>query len=132
MQNKLIELHDSKVQEIRVVEKDLLLIFSEAYIHQTEGRPGFDKGTVWTQSIELNFHKASLDGKVSGIPGSISDGSFEVGHKQVDGITIPFKSKESVRLTVVFQSGNEIQISGERMDLKETGQAEYVEEFPGH
>jgi hypothetical protein len=132
MQNKIIELHDSKVQEIRIEKKDLVLIFNEAYIHQSEGRPGRDKGTGWIQKIELRFFKASLDGKVGGLPESISEGLFEIGNKQSDGIPIPFDSKECVRLTIVFQTNNEVQIFGERMELKEVGQAEYVEEFTGN
>jgi len=132
MENKLIELHDSKVEEVRVERNKIIVVFSEAYIHKSLGRPGYDRGSGWTQRIELEFEKASLDGKPLNLPDRIGDGELEVGNKKDGGVPIPFESKEPVRLSLIFQSGNEIQIFGEKMKLKEIGEAEYVEEFPGN
>jgi hypothetical protein len=132
MENRLIELHDSKVEEIRIVKKNILLTFSEAYIHKSKGRPGYDPGSGWTQRIQLEFIKASLDGVIRELPDRISDGELEVGKIKDGGIPVPFESKETVRLSLIFQSGNEIQIYGERMNLREIAEPEYVEEFPGY
>lgn len=132
MENRLIELHDSKVEEIQILNENIILIFSEAYIHKSLGKPGYDPGSGWTQRIELEFIKASLDGLIKELPDRISDGELEVGKIREGGISVPFESKENIRLSLIFQSGNEIQIYRESMNLKEISAAEYVEEFPGY
>lgn len=132
MQNRFIELHDSKVEGIRIDNKNIFLTFSGAYVHKSKGRPAHDPGSGWSQRIQLEFVNASLDGRIMGLPDRISDGELEVGKTRSGGISIPFDSKDAVLLSLVFQSGNEIQIFGEKMNLNEIGEAEYVEEFPGN
>lgn len=132
MKNRWLELHDSKVHEIRISKKNLILVFSEAYVHQSSGKPGHDRGTGWSQKIELEFYKASLDGIPKGFPDRISDGEMQLGGIATGGISIPFASKENARLSLIFQSGNEIQIFGQKMELRELGEPEYLEEFPGN
>jgi hypothetical protein len=132
MENRIIELHDSKVEGIRIERKNIIVTFSEAYIHKSKGRPGYDPGSGWTQRIQLEFEKASLDGTPSNLPDTISEGELDVNNIKDGGIPIPFEPKLPVRLSLVFQSGNEIQIFGEKMKLMEIGEAEYVEEFPGY
>jgi hypothetical protein len=89
-------------------------------------------GTGWNQGIELRFTKASLDGKPVGLPDKISEAEFQYEGTKGAGIPVPFDSKRPVLLSVIFQSGNEIQIYGDRMNLIESGPAGYVEDFPGN
>ena len=126
----MIELHDSKVESIRIDDKNLVLVFSEAYVHQSQGRPGLDRGTGWAQRIQLEFFRASLDGIPKALPDRISDGEFTVGKTAGFGIRLPFESNEPVLVSLIFQSGNEIQIFGERLTVIEHGPARFVEDFP--
>jgi hypothetical protein len=131
MEKRSIELHDSKVEDVRVLNENVILIFSEAYIHKSKGRPGYDAGSGWSQRIQMEFLKASLDGQPRGLPDRVSDGELDVGGKKDGLIDLPFEVMRSLRLSLIFQSGNEIQIFGEKMILTELDEAEYVEEFPG-
>lgn len=126
-----LELYDSRVDEVRVEKKNLVLTFSRAYVHKSSGRPGIDTGSGWAQRIRLEFVKASLDGAAKGLPDKISDGEFETDSKRDGGIPIPFEFKGAVRLSLIFRSGNEIQVFGERMILSELGEPVFVEHFPG-
>jgi hypothetical protein len=132
LENRFIELQDSKVEEVRIVGKSIVLTFSEAYIHKSKGRPGFDPGTGWIQRIRLEFENASLDGEPKELPDRIIDGELEVGRARSGGINLPFDSNETVLLSLGFQRGNEIQIFGETMKLKELNEPKYAEEFPGN
>lgn len=131
MEKRWLELHDSVVGEVRVEKRNLVLDFSRAYVHKSTGRPGIDRGTGWAQRIRLEFVKASLDGVARGLPDRISDGELETGQNRDGGIPIPFDAEDAVRLSLIFQSGNEIQIYGERMILSEMDEAEFVENFRG-
>ena len=131
-ENRWLELHGSKVESILIEGRNLVLIFSAAYIHKSPGRPGRDAGTGWTQRIRLEFKKASLDGKPDKLPDRIDDGELDLGGKADGGIALPFLWGKSVRLSLIFESGNEIQIYGDRLAVMEMGEAGYVENFPGH
>lgn len=131
-ENRWLELHDSQVESILVEGRNLALIFSAAYIHKSPGRPGRDAGTGWTQRIRLEFKKASLDGKPEKLPDRIDEGELDLGGKGDGGISLPFLWDKPVRLSLIFQSGNEIQIYGDRLSVTELGDAVYVENFPGH
>ena len=56
--NQSIELHDSVLGEIGFAEGDAKLSFVHAYIHRSEGRPGIDPGTGWSQKAELIIEEA--------------------------------------------------------------------------
>lgn len=132
MENRWLELHDSKVESVTVDKKDIILVMSEGYVHKSIGKPGRDKGTGWTQRVQLRFVKASLDGKPTGLPDRISEAEFQNDEIKSGGISLPFESKKPVLLSLIFQSGNEIQIYGDRMSLIAMEEAKYVEDFPGH
>ena len=130
-ENRWLELHDSQVESLIIDGRNLVLIFSAAYIHKSPGRPGRDAGTGWRQRIRLEFKKASLDGKPDKLPDKIDDGELDLAGKADGGISLPFSWEKPVRLSLIFQSGNEIQIYGDRLTVTEMGEADYVENFPG-
>jgi hypothetical protein len=45
--NTNIELHDSVVANIATLEGAAIVSFQPAYLHKSEGRPGFDAGSGW-------------------------------------------------------------------------------------
>lgn len=52
MTNRLIELHDSDVLDVTLDGDDVVIAMS-AYVHESEGRPGIDAGTGWTQPVRV-------------------------------------------------------------------------------
>jgi hypothetical protein len=48
MPNRAIEIHDSILASVSIAQGRAELTFSSVYIHQSEGKPGIDAGTVKT------------------------------------------------------------------------------------
>ena len=59
MRNRAVELHDSEVATIFYFYGVAVLVFSHAYIHQSEGSPGRDAGSGWWQRAELVIQNAT-------------------------------------------------------------------------
>lgn len=53
--NCIIELHDSEVEAITQIGERMMISFSAAYIHKSEGKPRIDPGNGWTQAAQLAF-----------------------------------------------------------------------------
>ena len=128
MSNKSIELHDSSIESISKVE-DQLFLFIKAYIHQSDGIPGIDKGTGWTQAVVISFYDASFSSKNKEYPIDISDGELLVGQKRLSNlIPIPFIG-ESIELKLELINGEEIVLSSQKAEIILLGNPKYIEEF---
>lgn len=57
MPNRAVELHDSQVISVRL-EGGTCVIELAAYVHDSDGTPGVDAGTGWTQAAQLTLHGA--------------------------------------------------------------------------
>ena len=54
MAKQFVELHDSELAILWYEQNgEAILIFSDLYIHESEGRPGVDEGIGWFQRAEL-------------------------------------------------------------------------------
>ncbi len=65
--NSAIEIHDSTLQRIDI-HGDALAVTVDAYIHRSPGRPGVDRGTGWSQLVQLRFAKGLVSRGVSDRP----------------------------------------------------------------
>ena len=130
--NSGLEFHDSRVSSIQSANDVVTVIFEGAYLHRSEGAPGSDKGTGWTQAGSLEFASASLTGTGDIGEGWIVDGSVSVdGAEEVRLIPVPFNVAGTVAATFTFNNGCVLQVSGESARLTLTGEARFVEHFPG-
>lgn len=128
--NREIELHDSRVACLRSEENQITLVFEPAYIHQSEGRPGIDAGTGWTQNCTLVFNDASLEGNMPELPCNVMDGNFTIGSKvHRNSIPLPPGQQGPVSLRLVFYPGCELTISGASVELQTTGRLRFAENF---
>jgi hypothetical protein len=58
--NRAIELHDSKLASFELREGVAVVCLRPAYLHESEGRPGFEAGKVWTVDVDLRVFGASV------------------------------------------------------------------------
>ena len=65
MQNRVIEIHDSELDEITFDGADAILHFPHVYIHASDGRPAVDAGTGWSQRAALRIGNARVEGSFS-------------------------------------------------------------------
>jgi len=131
--NRIIELHDSEVAAITEVGSQIVVFFSHAYIHQSEGRPGWDPGSGWSQSAALVFSEAILEGELPEFPAEIWDGTLVVGGDRLNNqIPAPFVHAGEVALRLKVGLPEDLWIRGRGATLTLLGDAVYVEEFSGH
>ena len=131
MLNRAIEIHDSRLDSLSVEGHEAVLYFSRVYIHQSEGKPGVDAGTGWTQVAIIRIDNAMIGSLFTEWPRNLQDGYLKLNGEVSDNmIPIPLDHSGSVELRledwneVVFASGTHI-----RLEL--LGEAQYVWEFSG-
>jgi hypothetical protein len=130
--NRAIEIHDSVLDTMSLYNGDALLHFSHLYIHESEGVPGIDAGTGWSQEGDLTISNAVVEGSFSEWPADLHKGQIAVDgtvYKNEIPISLNVQGKIELRL----QSWSDvISIIGTGAKLELIGEATYLEEVPGN
>jgi len=139
VQNRVIEIHDSALDQIALEGDVAVLHFAEVYIHSSEGRPGIDAGTGWAQEAVIRIGNAHIEGEFSqesreaygGYAHYLSDGSLRIDGSVSDNmIPIPLDVQGSIELKLECW-GDIVRVQGNSAKLELIGTAVYVDEFPG-
>src|SRR5580704_18713430 len=86
MTNRAIEIHDSKLQSIAIRAGHVVLDFSSAYIHQSDGRPSIDAGTGWTQHAVIRVRGDVVSGCLTELPCDLSSGYLTFNGQHSDNL----------------------------------------------
>jgi len=106
--NQLIELHDSEIAVIWFDSECAIVIFSSAYVHKSEGEPGRDPRTGWSQRAELVITAATEITLPRAWPCTIFDGTLELDARILDNeIPIPLAPDGVVRLKLEIMDGDQ-------------------------
>jgi hypothetical protein len=128
--NAIIELHDSTVAELVQKDGTVIVQFMPAYLHKSEGRPGFAPGTGWVQDARLSFVDASVSGGFPDLPCDVIDGELVVGRVRHDNeIPVPLEVTEPTELRLIFDSMHTLTVTGRGVRLELLGEPRYVEDF---
>lgn len=129
MSNRIIEIHDSRLDRLSMEANEAVLRFGEVYIHQSDGVPGVDHGTGWSQEAVIRIADGAVDGSFSGYPRYLGGGCLRVGSVVSDNtIPIPLDRAGGVELRLEGW-GEVVSISGTHIRLELIGEAKYVEDF---
>jgi hypothetical protein len=137
VQNRVIEIHDSALDEISLEGGMAVLHFPEVYIHSSEGRPAIDAGTGWTQEAVIRVGNARIEGKFSqesreaygGYAHYLYDGSLAINGTISDNlIPIPLDVQGEIELTLECW-GDIVRVHGSPAKLELIGTAKYIEEY---
>ena len=128
--NKSLEFHDSTVSMVRAVGADLIVSFSEVYVHHSLGEPGVSPGEGFVQPAELVFSVALWTGVLGNAVGSISRGRISVDGQPLSLLPLPFTTASAVTAQLVFVSGAVLEVSAASAMCRATGTALFVERFP--
>ena len=132
--NRIIELHDTEVVGITTVGNQVI-VFLDAYVHESEGRPGRDPGTGWGQAAVLLFKQGTIEGKLPEPPVDIKSGSLFLGETEsANLIPIPLDHIGAVTFSirVIGDDGTYqgLKIRGAAVLLTLIGEPVYGGEFP--
>jgi len=125
-----LELHDSRLDQIALVDGAAIIHFPHAYIHKSRGTPGKDPGTGWSQEVQLILASASYAGTLPTLPNTISEGYLEVGGIRHELVPLPFSRRGKATLALVFNDGTPFEVSGERPSIELIGAAKFLENYP--
>ena len=124
-----LELCDSRVSEITLVDGITHIYFSHVYLHKSKGKLGRDPATLWSQEVELVLQNASISGQLPPLPNTISEGFLEVGGIRHELIPLPFRRKVKAILRLIFIDGTKAEIFGEKPSIELRGKPIYLEDF---
>jgi len=125
-----LELHDSRVSRIELLDGVAAIYFSHAYIHKSMGTPGRDPGTGWSQEARLVLSEVQAPSALLMLPNTISEGFLEVGGIRHEVIPLPFARKVGARLCLAFNDSTRIELAGTRPFLELLGTPVFLEDLP--
>ena len=125
-----LELHDSRVSAIELLDGVAAIYFSHAYMHKSKGTPGRDSGTGWSQEARLVLSDVHLPESLPSLPNTIAEGFLEVGGIRHELIPLPFRRRVGATLYLVFADGAQLEISGKQPFIELLGTAIYLEYVP--
>jgi hypothetical protein len=125
-----LELHDSRVSAIELLDGVAAVYCSHAYIHKSKGTPGRDSGTGWSQEARLVLSGVHLPEQLPALPNTIAEGFLEVGGIRHELIPLPFRRRVDATLYLVFADGAQLEISGKQPLIELLGTAIYLEDVP--
>ena len=127
-----MQLLESTLGFISRSHEPVVVGFSPAYVIKSEGVPGVDASTRWTQSVELRFADGEIEGKMPGLPAVINAGRIAINNISYVGmIPVPLESAGVITLELEFVEGEEkLAITGEEVKLDLIGDAKYIEHIP--
>jgi hypothetical protein len=128
MANRAIEFHDTRIERIEHVN-DTIVLWQSAYMHESDGRPGWESGTGWSLPARLVIENGTIEHPLPSQSLWILDGSITVADRLFDNmVPLPFDERGEIRLSLYSEEG-ELVVHGERVYVEPAGEAIYVEEF---
>ena len=128
--NVALEFHDSEVSTVQPNGEDLSISFSAAYVHRSEGAPGVDAGSGYVQALEMLLHRATWSGELRACLGRLSGGYLCSGGQRLPLVPLPYESAGGpIRVEFVFQNGESLTATAERIVVRFTGEPRFVESF---
>ena len=115
-----IELHDSRLAEIRHDGASTTIRLSPAYVHRD--------GKGWSQEAELVIAGGIGDALDVALPVQISDGSLKTAQGPYQNLlTLPLDDHGPVVLELELVSGGSVRFTGKSVKIGLIGQAEFIE-----
>lgn len=116
-----IELHDSDVSSVVIVEGVVRIEFSEAYVWAEE------KG--WGQRANLILESGKVVEKPENFPVTISEGILSGEREQFDNILpLPFSEHGIFSIELALSSGELLKVTGHNPRVELIGERRFIEE----
>ena len=132
MGGSVIQLQGSQLEAVQTNEGIISVRFAPARVVKSEGVPGVDASTLWTQAATMAFQDGELEGEFPSFPAILTGWKITVNRlSYVDMIPIPLDSAGFLRLLLTFVGAQrELAIVGISASLELLGHAKYIEHLP--
>jgi hypothetical protein len=127
--NAALEFHDSEVSTVQSKDRDLSILFSAAYVHRSEGEQGVDAGSGYAQALEILLQRASWSGELGACLGRLSNGYLSSGGQRLSLVPLPYEFDGPISVELVFQNGESLTATAERVVIRFLGEPRFVESF---
>lgn len=132
MGGSVIQLQGSQLEAVQTNEGIISVRFAPARVVKSEGVPGVDASTLWTQAATMAFQDGELEGEFLSFPAILTGGKITINRlSYVDMIPIPLDSAGFLRLLLTFvEARRELAIVGSSASLELLGHAKYIKHLP--
>ena len=130
MERRAIEFHDSELLFVRREGPNLRVRVS-AYVHVSDGEPGRDSGTGWTQDVDFILRDALVETAAPAGKLELADGRLRIDDRLLENLVpLPFEDVGAVKLEL-DGIGGKFCATATSLSLLEAGEARFVEDVPG-
>ncbi len=130
--NRALEFHDSTLASIKIQGEDVLLRFAPAYVHESKGMPGIDRGIGLAQEVEVCIQSGTITTSIPKMPIDVTDGILVFrGKDQRALISVPLLLQGPIRLELMTRCGHSVSIEGIGIKTIAIGPSKRVEHFAG-
>jgi hypothetical protein len=132
MGGSIVQLNDSTLGALTHSGATVVVSLRTAYLLKSEGVPGVDVSTRWSQAVDLTFQEAEILGDLPDLPAVIQAGRITINSVgYVDMLPVPLNSAGWIRLVLEFQgTGEPLTIIGTEIQLALQGLAKYLAHVP--
>ena len=129
MINTAIELHDSTLIAVR--EQDQIAVVElSACLHESEGRPGRDHGSVWRQNVQIMIAGANVISNLMSLPDNIVDGLLVLGCEKLENVfPVPQTFDGDCCIRLDFSNDKQLVINGNSIHVTVHGGRQFKETF---
>jgi hypothetical protein len=130
--NRAIEIHDSVLESVSISQGRAELRFSRIYLHQSEGKPGHDPGSIWVQRAILRIYDAKVTSAFSEFPVDLAGGQTRIGRETLENeIPVPLRhaGRFEIRLQPTSEPRNVVSFEGIKAELDLIGEPDFIKEF---
>jgi hypothetical protein len=130
--NRAIEIHDSVLESVSMLQGRAELHFSRVYLHQSEGKPGHDPGSIWVQRAILRICDAKVTSAFSEFPVDLAGGHTRMGRDTLENeIPVPLRhaGRFEIRLQPMWEPRNVVSFEGSKAELDLIGEPDFIKEF---
>jgi hypothetical protein len=129
--NRAIEFHDSTLKEVKIEGSNVKICFDKAYVHQSDGVPGLEKGTGWEQKINILLYEASVEKCPDDLPNDIDTGYIIVNNqKSINLLRLPLQCEGEIEIVLFTIYGKELRVKSKKLQTQELDKAIFLEDFP--
>lgn len=129
--SECVELHDSILGAILRDGTDLIVRFTPAYVHRSDGLPGRDPGSGWSADVDIRFGNGAAQPETVRLPTAIADGTLTLGELTLENeVPLPLHVDDRARMVLTLVSGEQVVLTGSSFASAVLSTYVYIEEFP--